>query len=102
MNRLELLKDMLQKNPEDIFLNYAMAMEQMSMEDFDTAARILLEIKNKNPEYLPLYYQLGICYESLNQNTLAIEIYQAGIEIAIHQKENKTANELRSALDELE
>jgi tetratricopeptide (TPR) repeat protein len=102
MNRIVLLKEMIQKNPDDIFLHYAMAMEFMSLDDFVNAINKFDEIKSIDLNYLPTYYQLGKCYESIHHNQLAIDSYQKGIEIAISQKDLKTANELRTALEEIE
>jgi tetratricopeptide (TPR) repeat protein len=102
MNRIELLIDLMQKHPKDVFLHYAMAMEYMSSADFQLAISKLLDVKTLENEYLPLYYQLGKCFEHTNQNQLAQTIYEEGIEIALQQKNMKTASELRSALEEIE
>lgn len=100
-NRIEILTEMLIESPNDVFLNYAFAMEKLSLSDFNSCVEILEKIKTIDAQYLPLYYQLAKVYEKLSLNDLAINTYEQGIELAISLKEQKTANELRSALEEL-
>ena len=101
MERLESLNKMLESNPDDLFLHYALAMEYLSAEEDILAAEKLEWIKSNAPEYLALYYQLAKLYEKMNEQEKAITIYELGIEVAKQQKETKTMNELRSALEEL-
>ncbi len=101
MDRLESLRKMLESNPSDLFLHYALAMEYLSAGDDIPALEKLEEIRHDAPEYLPTYYQLAKLYEKMNDNASAIRIYEQGIEVARNQNETKTMNELRSALDEL-
>lgn len=101
MDRLESLNKMLEANPGDIFLQYALAMEYMSSGDDVLAMGKLEEIRTNSPSYLALYYQLAKIYEKLEEPEKAIDTYEQGIEVARSQNETKTMNELRSALDEL-
>jgi Tfp pilus assembly protein PilF len=101
MDRVESLNKMLESHPEDLFLHYALAMEYLSAGDDALAMEKLEWIRLKTPAYLALYYQLAKVYEKLEETEKAIDIYEQGIEVAREQKEMKTMNELRSALDEL-
>ncbi len=101
MNRKETLLNFLEKSPQDTFLLYAMAMELMSEQDFLKAIEYLLKTKDINSDYLALYYQLGYCYEQIQDEEKAILAYQLGIEIAQKQNEKKTEMELLSALEQL-
>jgi tetratricopeptide (TPR) repeat protein len=101
MGRKEQLISLIEKEPQDIFLHYALAMEYMSESDIENAIAKLEWIRNINPSYLPVYYQLGNLLAESDQEKAAIDIYNQGIELALKQGENKTAGELRSALDEL-
>jgi Tfp pilus assembly protein PilF len=101
MDRLESLNKMLEANPDDTFLQYALAMEYMSAGEDVLAMGKLEEIKRLDPSYLALYYQLAKLYEKLQETEKAIDAYEQGIEVARSQNETKTMNELRSALDEL-
>jgi Tfp pilus assembly protein PilF len=101
MDRVESLHKMLESNPEDLFLHYALAMEYISAGEDVLAMEKLEDIKVKSPEYLALYYQLAKLYEKMDETEKAIDTYEKGIEVARAQNETKTMNELRSAMDEL-
>jgi uncharacterized protein HemY len=101
MDRIDTIKQLLSQNPNDIFLNYALAMEFMSINDWSSAANQLEGIKKMQEDYLPLYYQLAHIYEELNDADKAIVVYNEGINLAIKQLDKKTELELKSALEEL-
>jgi len=101
MDRIETIKHLLTENPNDIFLNYALAMEYMSLSDWNSSIDQLEWIRSKHPDYLALYYQLAHVYEKLNNSNMAIEVYEQGIELAIKLSDKKTQLELKSALEEL-
>ncbi|MCC6818165.1 MAG: hypothetical protein IT245_04680 [Bacteroidia bacterium] len=101
MDRKSQIINMLELNPSDVFLRYALAMELVSENLTSQAIDSLVQIKISNPEYLPIYYQLGKLYESQNLNDLAIESYEQGMELAALNNEAKTLSELKSALEEL-
>jgi predicted Zn-dependent protease len=97
-DRLTLISNMLKKEPEDSFLNYALAMEYLAVNDTGNAIRQLEALKKRDPDYLGTYYQLGKLYEGMEQNEKAIEAYKAGIEKAKQQNNNKAHGELNEAL----
>lgn len=100
--RIEMIFDMLQKEPKDIFLNYALAMEYMGNNDFKKAAEQLAVTLEINKDYLPCYYQMGQVKEKLNDNATAIVYYQKGVELAKAQGNTKAMGELNEALWMLE
>ncbi|MBX7205833.1 MAG: tetratricopeptide repeat protein [Bacteroidia bacterium] len=97
----QLLK-FLEETPDDDFLNYAIAMEYMGAGDLDKALELLMNLKERNPEYLATYYQLGKILETKSETEKARSIFKRGHELAIKQKENKTAAELQSAINLLD
>lgn len=97
-NRLQQLQQMLLQEPDDVFLQYAIAIEYFSVNEFNKALICLEEILKKKPDYLAAYYQTGKCYEQLNEIESAKNIYEQGVELAIKQQKTKTLNELREAL----
>ncbi len=102
MTRLEQLQQMLSQEPDDIFLQYAIAMEYFSANAFEKALGCLKPIIANKPDYLAAYYQTGKCYEELKQFEEAKSIYEKGVELAQKQSKTKTLNELREALFLLE
>jgi tetratricopeptide (TPR) repeat protein len=100
--RLEQLQEMLQKEPHDPFLNYAVALEHAKSGDTFKAISIIEEILARDENYLGAYYQLGKYYEETAQKEKAISIYRKGMEIAKKQNNRKTMGELNTALMLLE
>ena len=102
MERLEVLKEYLKSDPDDSFLNYALALEYAKKLEFDKALSILQNVIAKDENYLGAYYQLGKLYEQSNNSGEAIAIYKKGIQIAERLKNSKTLGELKEALMMLE
>ena len=100
--RLEQLQQMLLQEPNDEFLQYAIAMEYVSANEMQKAVAGLEKILVSNKNYLAAYYQLGKCFEAQNKITEAKNIYEQGIAIAHAQNKQKTLSELREALFLLE
>lgn len=100
--RLEQLREMLQKEPLDPFLNYAVALEHAKSGDTRKAISIIEEILSRDENYLGAYYQLGKYYEEVSQKEKAISTYKKGMEIAKKQNNRKTLGELSTALMLLE
>lgn len=99
--RLNNLKKMLELTPEDAFLNYALAMEMLAQNDLIATENQMHKVLEINPEYLPVYYQMGKISELKGCLNEAIEWYRKGIELAKTQKDFKTHSELQTALDNL-
>lgn len=101
-NRLEQLKKMLETEPHDSFLNYALALEYAGANDLHKAIELMEKLIARDKQYLGAYYQLGKYYELLKQPEKAIHAYKTGIEIADQQKNRKARVELNEALLQLE
>ncbi len=97
-DRLKMIEDMLNKNPEDTFLNYAVALEYKKYGFNDKAMNTLEKLKDLDPKYLPTYYQLGKLHEDKNNQNKAISIYKIWINIAKEKDDSKTLGELAEAL----
>ena len=100
--RKELIFDMLVKEPNDVFLNYALAMEHLSAEEFKEAEAQLRRVLNIKTDYLPCYYQLGQVNEKLDNIDIALSYYKQGVEIAKSQNNTKALGELNEAIWMLE
>lgn len=101
--RIDMLLTMLEKEPDDLFLNYALGLEYagdlQTVADAESQFKIVLSL-DKN--YIAAYYQLGKLFESLMRTTEAMEYYKYGLEKAKEQKNNKAINEFGEALFMLE
>ncbi len=102
-SRIDTLRKMLAAEPEDVFLNYALALEY-----FRVPSTVLLgeeqlhKVLKMDPSYVPAYFQLGKVYESTGESAKAIETYKTGIHYAEMKKDRKAVNELNEAIFMLE
>jgi tetratricopeptide (TPR) repeat protein len=97
-NRRKWIENMLQSQPEDPFLWYALALEHQKMENLDTTIEIFEKLIHSHADYLPTYYQLGKAYESKGMNEQAIDAFQDGKRLAKIKGDLKAAGELSEAL----
>ena len=100
--RKELIFDMLVKEPNDVFLNYALAMEHLSTSDIKEAEMQFKKVLEIDSNYLPCFYQLGQVNEKLNNIELALSYYKQGLELAKLQNNKKALGELNEAIWMLE
>jgi Tfp pilus assembly protein PilF len=100
--RLHYILEMLEKEPNDSFLRYALALEYARGNETQKAIEQLEDLLLNDVNYLGAYYQLGKYYEETEQQQKAAETYQKGIAIARLQNNKKTLGELNEALQQLE
>lgn len=93
---------MLEKEPNDSFLNYALAIELEKENKIPEAISLLEKILARNENYLGAYYKLGKLYETANEKQKAKQVFFHGAEVARIQKNIKALAELNEALEMLE
>jgi len=101
LDRIEKLKDFLEENPQDSFVQHALALEYIKAGDDSAAQKLFEEILQREPEYIGSYYHLAKLFERNGNTELAIKWYEKGMERAKKAGENRAYNELRSAYEEL-
>lgn len=101
MERYHQIQKMLEEQPDDDFLHYALALECINMGQIDEGTAILEQLRVKSPDYLALYYKLANTYSLTRQTEKAVETFEAGIRLAEAQQNFKTRNELKQALAQL-
>jgi tetratricopeptide (TPR) repeat protein len=100
-NRLEKLQEMLAESPQDIFLNYALAIEYKGLSQFDKALKQLNAVFLLDENHIPNLYQLGVYWMEKSENEKALLYLEKGLQIAKQKKELKTANEFQALIDEI-
>lgn len=98
--RLSLLASFLKDDPNDPFNWYAMAMEFKTIDQLKAKAH-LDHLIIHFPDYLPTYFQLAELLIDKSEHKEAIQILEKGIDLAKHQKNLKTQQELQSVLTNL-
>jgi tetratricopeptide (TPR) repeat protein len=99
MNRLEVLRSMVEQNPADGFSRYGLAMEYVNLGELPTAVeqfRLLLE---HNPNYAAAYFHGGQTLEKLGRIEEAKAIYSKGIDVTAATGDAHTRSELQAALN---
>ncbi len=101
-DRIEKLQELLEKSPDDLFLNHAMALEWIKAGNEILAKEYFDKNLANDPNYVATYYHLGKLLERRGEVEHAINIYQQGMTMARQIKDNHSLSELRSACEELE
>ena len=101
MERIEKLKEFLQANPTDSFLQHALALEYIKKGNDEDARRLFEEILNREPGYVGSYYHLAKLLERMEQTDEAIAVYEKGMEESKKAGDNHAFGELRGAYEEL-
>jgi len=100
-SRLDSLKEMLEMHADDSFTRYALGLELAASGLPEDASAEFERVIAADPNYHPVYYQLGKVYETLGDVDKARKIYERGIYVAASQSEFHAKEELESALNEL-
>lgn len=95
-SRLEQLLKFLEQEPNDPFLQYALATEYLQNNKLETALFYYEGLVNNHQNYVGTYYHLGKLYELLGRKEDAIKIYYAGIQISKNKKDMHALSELQA------
>ena len=101
-SRKDMILEMLVTEPNDVFLNYALALEFETEKKYEEAEQQFLKTFQIDNEYLPCFYRLGQIAEKIRTPEQAVKYYKAGLDLAKKQGDNKTASELTEAIFLLE
>lgn len=96
--RMSLLKSFLEKDPNDSFSRYALALDYIKLNRLDDAVKEFEYLLTHAPDYTATYYHLGKLYETLGRTADAKKVYQDGISLTAKRGEAHANKELREAL----
>lgn len=101
MERIEKLKAFLAQQGDDSFVQHALALEYVKVND-DAAAKIQWEALLAREEgYVGSYYHLAKLLERQGEKEAAITTYQKGMQVAKSIGDHHAYNELQSAYEDL-
>lgn len=100
--RIVKLKEFLEKDPNDNFTKYALGLEYASIKHYEQAIATFEALCQRDPDYVPTYYQLADVYRQVNQKEKALAVYREGIMRARSANDLHAVSELQAAMDELE
>ena len=98
MTRLDQLLEMLKTEPDDTFLNYALALEYDKLEKQDESLRLFQKLMALEPPYVPAFFMAGQMLQRLDRTEEASTILTSGIAQAQQQGNSHAAGEMREFL----
>lgn len=101
MPRIDQIRELLSKSPDDAFLSHALALELIKQGNDNEARNIFESLLSREPGYIGSYYHLGKLQERAADYERAIETYRTGISHATVTGDTHAKNELQMALDEI-
>ena len=101
MTRAERIKEMLAANPNDSFLQHALALEYIKIEEDERARELFQNLLKNDENYIGSYYHLAKLLERNNKIEDAKEVYEQGMLKAKECGDMHTYNELRTAYEDL-
>lgn len=101
-SRISTLAKAVKDHPEDSYYKFTLALEMLKLDEVIKAQILFEAIKNKDPEYVGVYYHLAKLYADTGENNKALQTYKEGIKIAEAQHDLHSKSELSAALTNLE
>ncbi|MCU7552188.1 hypothetical protein OCK74_23925 [Chitinophagaceae bacterium LB-8] len=101
MERIVQLKEFLAANPNDSFVQHALALEYIKRDDDVSAQQLFEDLLDKNENYIGSYYHLGKLLERNNNLSGAIAVYEKGLRKAKEAGDQHAYNELLAAYEDL-
>jgi hypothetical protein len=99
-DRLAQLQRFYDEDPDDPFNIYGLALEYLKFDE-QRSSELFAILLEKFPNYTATYYHAGKLAEKKGDVTIALQIYEAGMERCRDLGEVKALRELRAAHDEL-
>ena len=100
--RMDQLRRMLERTPDDPFLLYGVALEYKKSNDLQNALDYLDRALGADPGYCYAYYQKGQVYESQGDLESARRVYREGMEAARKKGDAHALSEIEGALGMIE
>lgn len=97
MDRIATLQAMEREKPKDAFVQYALALEYKNCGDVTQSRLYFEKLVTEFADYVPTYYHYAGMEAGEGNASLAIQLYEKGIEKAMMVNDSKTVRELKSA-----
>lgn len=101
MERIEKLKGFLATNPNDSFVQHALALEYIKLGNDGEARSLFENILTREPGYVGSYYHLAKLLERVGENDEAIKVCENGMREAKKAGDQLAYNELQGIYDDL-
>jgi Flp pilus assembly protein TadD len=95
------IEQLLEADPDDLFLRYALAKAHVSEGNLEPALVQFRLVLEKNPEYVPAYFQMGQALAEAGRGNEARAIVSRGVVVAQRVGDTHAAAEMTGFLDVL-
>lgn len=99
--RIQQIRCLLEKAPDDVFLHYSLAMGLASDDRCDEAVLEFRACIELDHQYLPAYVEAGRVLRAAGEPAQAREIFQAGLELATEKGEDHVRSFIAQQLEAL-
>ncbi len=101
MERIEKLKQFLESNPRDAFVQHALALEYVKLGEEGEAERLFSTLLDQDPGNTGTYYHLAKLLERTNRREDALKVYEQGMEACKKSGDAHALRELQNAYEDL-
>jgi tetratricopeptide (TPR) repeat protein len=101
MDRVAMLKQVLEQNPNDAFARYGLALEYKNSGDVEGAMAEFKKLLEANPDYVPGYQMAAQTLLAADRTEEARRLFADGIACARRVNNTKALNEMEQMLAEL-
>ncbi len=101
MNRLEMLSQFLEQNPNDAFARYGLAMEYSKVGQTETALQEFHKLLEIHPDYTNGYFMAAQTLVKAERAEEARSMLEKGIESAQRTGNRHALSEMQALLDEI-
>jgi len=102
INRLDMLKELVEKEPDDDFCRYGLALEYIKLNQPENAFEQFDELIKRHPDYVPAYFMSGQYLYELEKEDEAVERIEQGIEAARRTGDNHALGEMQEYLESIQ
>lgn len=99
MTRREQLEALLQQDPHDVFLHYALACELIKQGDFAAGCARFQTLHQDFPDYVPAWFKHAQVLAELGELTQARDVGLQGLETAHRVGDRHAAQEIAAFLE---
>ena len=100
-DRIESIRTLLAKDPDDVFLTYSLAMELVAAEQHDDALKTFARCVELDAGYLAAFVEAGKCARAAGRPDEAKTHFQRALELAESAGETHTVDAVRQQLETL-
>jgi thioredoxin-like negative regulator of GroEL len=95
------LEQLLESDPDDVFLQYALAKARISEGDIEAGLAQFQAVIDRHPEYVPAYFQKGQALAEQGRAEEARDVLVQGIQIARQVGDGHAEREMTEFLEAL-